>query len=94
MVGFRLPGAVYSVKAFLASDEIVALICGVVFSCPIVGALDRWLSAYTERQDAKRKGQLILTLSTIRVLGLAGGMFLCALQLASGTHNPFIYFRF
>jgi alginate O-acetyltransferase complex protein AlgI len=58
----------------------LALALGVVGSTP-------WLRALSTRR-------LDLPVRALRFLALQGILLACAMALAAGTHNPFIYFRF
>jgi alginate O-acetyltransferase complex protein AlgI len=80
--------SIYMVAAYLDPQVLLASAAAVVGSAPFFPWLNRLLS---KREDAAawallRHGGCLAGL----VLVLA----LCSMKLASGTHNPFIYFRF
>ena len=87
----RGSGAVHSLAAYLRPDLVATVILGVVFSAPAVGRLRGWFVPGADLVGpAKRRGMAPL----LRIAVLAAMFGLCTLSLASGTHNPFIYFRF
>nr|WP_320010249.1 MBOAT family O-acyltransferase [uncultured Desulfobulbus sp.] len=70
-------------------DILWAIIFGVVFSTPIFEILKRRLC------QLSLKRQFIVYLNEVLWVVLVSVVFLfSAMALASGTHNPFIYFRF
>jgi len=72
----------------------LALICGVVGSTPIIPWLAERRRAWLE--DGRR-GRFAVDAgldALIRLVALPLVFVLCAMSLASGTHNPFIYFQF
>jgi alginate O-acetyltransferase complex protein AlgI len=83
-VGGGLPD---TVAAYLTPPVALALLAAAVGSGPLLGRLARW-----ERERASPGARLAL-----RAAGDAGLLLVllaAAAQLAAGTHNPFIYFRF
>ena len=81
----------HSLAAYLRPDLVATVILGVVFSAPAVGRLRGWFVPGADLVGpAKRRGMAPL----LRIAVLAAMFGLCTLSLASGTHNPFIYFRF
>jgi alginate O-acetyltransferase complex protein AlgI len=80
-----------------ALDVQAAIAAGIVFSIPIIPALSRWwnrqLADYAQCPRPVR-GLILQGTELGRTLVLLGMLLLCFLPLASGTHNPFIYFRF
>lgn len=66
---------------------IFALILSVIFSFPIKPALG---SAVRKIEDSQRKSFLVGSSYVIAIVLL----FICIMNLAGGTYNPFIYFRF
>jgi len=87
LCGFAAPNAgVYLPGAYLNPEVIVAAIAAVIGSAPFIPWLNRKLSKRGPGADvARRIGALV---------GLTVILLLCAMKLAAGTHNPFIYFRF
>ncbi len=79
---------------YLQNDVVLAVLIGAVGSAPVVAALGRRLGASIER--ARRGGALAVELSvaTARLVSLAALFALVAAGIASGSYNPFIYFRF
>jgi alginate O-acetyltransferase complex protein AlgI len=84
----------YSIGWFLTTDVLIAMIAGIVFSAPLLTAAGHWLDHFLANLDPLPKRLVVPTLSFARVAGLMLMIFLCSMSLASGTHNPFIYFRF
>jgi alginate O-acetyltransferase complex protein AlgI len=76
----------YSVVWFLKPDLIVALAAGLVGSTPWVPVLAR---AIETKRPALTGAAAFASVTTMIVLLVASMM-----QVASGTYNPFIYFRF
>jgi alginate O-acetyltransferase complex protein AlgI len=76
----------YSVAWFLKPDLLVALAAGVVGSTP-------WVPALARRIDIDRPA-LAPTAAFASVATLAVLLVASIMQVASGTYNPFIYFRF
>jgi alginate O-acetyltransferase complex protein AlgI len=85
----------YTTSAYLANDVVVALIAGCVLSAPVLPWLERLRRevlagvrrpGLAQALDAAFAGASVACLA---VLLLASEM-----ELAGGTHNPFIYFRF
>jgi alginate O-acetyltransferase complex protein AlgI len=79
---------------YLTGDVAMALVLGAALSTPIVPLLARW---WKTRQESARQVVEVLGSSvfqTVRLAGMTAIFGLCAIWLASGTHNPFIYFRF
>jgi len=87
MAGLNAPAPwPYSVAWFLKPDLLVALAAGLVGSTPWVPALARDI----ERQ----RPALVPTASFASVATLIALLVASIMQVASGTYNPFIYFRF
>ena len=78
--------ASWHVDLFLDAPVVLAIAAGIVGSAPWMRRVVQWHAA------AERRGAWALELAT--VLGLAAIFFLCSLELAAGSYNPFIYFRF
>ncbi len=80
-------------ELYLTRDVMLALAAGVLFGFPVLPALRRKLAAWKARSPFQvlRLGPALEALE-IGALGLV--LLACALELAAGTHNPFIYFRF
>ena len=87
LVGLGAPGDAFEVVSALTPSVVLALTAGIIGSTPVLGQLDeRWRTLLGNR------GPTILGWAgTCAVTAL---MVLSLLQVASGTYNPFIYFRF
>jgi alginate O-acetyltransferase complex protein AlgI len=80
-----------------ALDVQTAIVMGILFSAPIIPALSRWWQRQlsdSAQHPLSLRGMILQTAELGRTLVLLGMLLLCFLPLASGTHNPFIYFRF
>ena len=90
-------GGANAIWLYNALDVQIATVFGVLFSMPVLPALsrwwDRWLS-YDALAEKPMPGLILLSMELGRTVALLGLLLLCFLPLASGTHNPFIYFRF
>ncbi len=74
---------------WLSRDVIAAILYGALFSMPILVKAQTWLRRVAARHPVYAGGYEFL-----KGLALAAVFLLSAMSLASGTHNPFIYFRF
>ena len=92
MAGMAHVTTAYPVQWFLTPDFVLAAIAGVIFSAPAAPVLLRFVENHVRNAERPRLYGVIF--STLRVAGAGAAMFACAAALASGTHNPFIYFRF
>lgn len=78
-------------RAFLNAPAWLALIAGIVGATPWC----LWLGAQVDRMDSEsRFSALAVSARVGGVLALSLIFFLSVTQLAAGTYNPFIYFRF
>ncbi|MBW2699809.1 MAG: MBOAT family protein [Deltaproteobacteria bacterium] len=88
LMGFAdAPDARYGPGTYANPLVILVLLLGLVCSLPVLPILKKWLTA--ERHETTRG--LVQLVSSVTLLLL---LLLCVLPLASGTYNPFIYFRF
>jgi alginate O-acetyltransferase complex protein AlgI len=90
MAGFaaRVPTA-YSPSWYLTPEVLVAMAAGIVGSMPIAPLLSRWRDSGRDAMPGQALAwdvAAVATLATMFVGSIA--------QLAAGTYNPFIYFRF
>ena len=84
MAGFGSATSPYSPEWFLTPEVTLAMLAGVVFSIPVV----KLISTFLDRD------MLAPAVAVTRIVVVAAILLACTLSLASGTHNPFIYFRF
>ncbi len=68
---------------------VISLFTGILISCPLFPHIRERVRILAERQPQIETAALAL-----KLLLLAGLMLLCVGQLAIGSYNPFIYFRF
>lgn len=94
MFGFFPAGtAAPRLDCFLTRDVMLAMAAGLVLSYPVVPFLGAKLRSALERiPDGARR--LRPALYALDYAGLALILLACSMQLAAGTHNPFLYFRF
>ncbi len=91
MAGLGAAHSPYPVRWFLGTDVVTAGLAGILFSAPVLPAVSQWL----DRQfAAKPVRPAIAGLALARCAGVFAILLLCSMSLASGTYNPFIYFRF
>jgi len=83
----------YPIQWFLRPETFLALMFGTILSAPIVPALAAWLDKIL-REMRGAPNYWIPAVSNLQVAALAALLFVCAIQVVSGTYNPFIYFRF
>ena len=87
MSGFRRGDpASWHVDLFLDRPLVIAIAAGIVGSAPWMRPILAWYGA------RERRGAWALEASAL--LGLAAIVVLASLELAGGSYNPFIYFRF
>lgn len=86
----------YPCSAYLSLDLMLVMVLGVLFSAPVVGLARRfryslllWL-----RNKARSAYFWLCGVETVKSGCYLLVLSLCLVSLASGTHNPFIYFRF
>jgi alginate O-acetyltransferase complex protein AlgI len=91
-LGGRASG--YPIQWFLIPDLLLALAAGMIFSAPVAPALLRKIEQIMQDTGESRKQAYSILFSGARIAGACAATILCAAALASGTHNPFIYFRF
>jgi alginate O-acetyltransferase complex protein AlgI len=77
----------YPLMRFVSSQVAVTTVLGVAFSVPLLPALRR-------RRSELRSRTTLVAAEVAELATLAILMTLITVHLASGTHNPFIYFRF
>lgn len=88
MAGFAGQGTPsYPIEWYLNGPVLPALFAGVLFSMPVVAFCGQWLDGHLSRP-------LVPVVAVARLAGVSALFVLCLMSLASGTYNPFIYFRF
>jgi alginate O-acetyltransferase complex protein AlgI len=81
------PSAPQSVASFVDRDQVVAIVAGCIGAMPLLPALRRWL-------ETREAPGLQVGAGLAAAAGLALILGASAMLLATGTYNPFIYFRF
>ncbi|MBF0525070.1 MAG: hypothetical protein HQK56_08220 [Deltaproteobacteria bacterium] len=90
MFGFGAAGhTTQPARFYLENDVILALMCAIVGSMPWAPVLNRWFNAIARDTRWEK-----LLAEPVSLVCLTLVMALTAASLASGTSNPFIYFRF
>jgi alginate O-acetyltransferase complex protein AlgI len=83
-----------SLTDYLGRNLVVALLLGCLFSFPISMQIERWKDRGLARLPA-RAGRIVtsaLALGSVAALMIV--LVLCAMSLAGGTYNPFVYRQF
>ena len=95
MAGFaKGDGVEIFVAMYLNKDVLIALGLGILFSAPVYTSVGRWIERVLIGSAGLITRCLGQAVSMVHVVSLIGVFVLCAMKLASGTYNPFIYFRF
>ncbi len=83
-------------KLFLAvnSQFFLAALAGILFSFPIIPWLRTKLLGQELFGRIRQSDQLVLLFSPVLLVWMMLIFFFCSTELISGTHNPFLYFRF
>lgn len=93
MFGFGSETSAAEAIVHTGKDVRIAFIIGIILSTPVI----KYLSDNLKRvlANTTKTGVFGQTLtSCFEIIALSTVMLLCSMSLASGTHNPFIYFRF
>jgi len=80
----------HPVASMVSGDILFALFVGIVFSAPVARYLRRHIIA-SIGEDSRVS---LATFDLVQTAGLALLLMFSAMSLASGVHNPFLYFRF
>lgn len=86
----------YPLQAYMSNDLLVALALGVLFSMPVASILKNLAPRYSAwignwgRAASWANSSIEAATSSMYLAVFA----FCSMLLVSGTHNPFIYFRF
>jgi alginate O-acetyltransferase complex protein AlgI len=106
MAGREIPTPTYPVQWFVTNDVALALLFGAVLSVPVRHMASEWLDGWLRRRRAEAASSglsapvplsvavLEPALVAVRAGFVVLALLACSMSLASGTHNPFIYFRF
>jgi alginate O-acetyltransferase complex protein AlgI len=92
MAGYGSATSPYSPEWFLTTEVTLAMLAGVVFSMPVLKLFSTYLDRFLSTSSSR--GILAPAVAMTRIAVAAAILLACTLSLASGTHNPFIYFRF
>lgn len=87
-------GVEFFVGMYLNREVLLVLVIGILFSAPISLYVSRMRNSVVTRGGGIVSKCTVKTFSMIHAGSLLGIFVLCAMKLASGTYNPFIYFRF
>ena len=91
-------GLEYYAALYLNGEVSVILVIGIIFSTPVLPRLRSIYSKATEIRSASGDnlyfGAMTKTVPVAYYLFLTALLVICAAYVASGTYNPFIYFRF
>jgi len=98
MFGFAAgDGVQYFVAMYLNREVLAALVLGIILSMPVYPWLQRMRAGLAD--GFKTRVSFVpfavnAGSSFINIVFLVSVLGICALYLASGSYNPFIYFRF
>jgi alginate O-acetyltransferase complex protein AlgI len=92
MAGYGSANSPYSPEWFLTPEVTLAMLAGIIFSIPILKLFTTYLDRFVSTSSSG--GILAPAVAMTRIAATLAILFACTLSLASGTHNPFIYFRF
>jgi alginate O-acetyltransferase complex protein AlgI len=84
----------HTVAMYLTPDVALALVCGIVGSMPVLPWLQAWWETMPRRHGRWASAVCTAVGAWLGVAFFSVVLILCAMFLASGTYNPFIYFRF
>jgi len=87
-------GTVHCVAAHLSMDVVLAMMAGALLSMPLMPAFIAWRDRLLAAPGVQDRWLTPFYFSAARLAGLSAVLVTSVLSLASGTHNPFIYFRF
>ena len=95
MAGLAQPSPVHdSVSMYLDRELAQALGAGILFSMPVFPALIGWWQRTSEKIPAAARPWAGIAVTSTGMFCLGAIFVLCAILMAAGTYNPFIYFRF
>lgn len=88
-------GEVPGVREFVNHQQLFFGLLGAFAATPLLRRLFAWLASDRDRDIKRRSGSRTGVIAlTLDVAFVAATLLLCSLYIASGTYNPFIYFRF
>ncbi len=90
--GVLATSVIHPVEQYLTPERMLILAVAAVGSAPLLPRLGRWLDR--PRGQAPLPAGARATIDALRVVALLVVFLLSAAQVAAGTYNPFIYFRF
>jgi alginate O-acetyltransferase complex protein AlgI len=81
----------YTLRWFLTPEVELALLVGAIGSAPLVPALARWRDRW---ETVNRRSESVPQIGVGGATALALLLIASIVEIAAGTYNPFIYFRF
>ncbi len=84
----------HTLGMYVTPDVALAMVCGALGSLPVVPWLVRWWETFPQRCGGWCGAACTSAGAWLGTLYLSALLLLCAMFIASGTYNPFIYFRF
>ena len=92
----RGDGVGYPIWAYLNRELMLLMILGILFATPLAPALGRLPGRFSASlgEVGPSAPPAKALLEACQSMGYLVMLIFCAMLLASGTHNPFIYFRF
>ena len=83
-------GMFFNVFQYINPEFIISLVLGIIFSFSLLSKSRRNFKFFIDQSNSFFK----ITYALFELIFISVIMFLCYLNLSSGTYNPFIYFRF
>ena len=94
MAGFaKGTGLEFNAAMFLNNEIIIIFALGIIFSMPFLKVLEKIIDEVISRAKGL-KGLLKVSFYGVDLFVVLFIFFICLINLAAGTYNPFIYFRF
>jgi len=85
----------YYIGMYLSNELILALIFGILFSMPLVNLFSTIKNKLSNLNKSLQWEAYITTCVSVLEIAVLGMVFILSIMLlASGTYNPFIYYRF
>jgi alginate O-acetyltransferase complex protein AlgI len=87
-------GREFHAGLYLNNEIILAIIFGIIFSAPVYPVVKKHMIIFVADFKALKSGFGYAILNFMKIIVLTCILLASIMSLASGTYNPFIYFRF
>ena len=95
MAGIHMgPIIFHPLQLYLTHQVVLMIVAGAVFSTPVWPWFKQWTARRLQSLPEKLRTPAEASGRIAEVALYAGLLLICAVWLAGGTYNPFIYFRF